>query len=72
MSTTRNAPHAEPNERERPNSEPHMRSVAGILGPPPRRPDPGWSWDDLVEEAAVAEYLADQRRAGGEASDDDD
>jgi hypothetical protein len=49
-----------------------MRSVAGVLGPPPRRPDPGRSWDDLVEEAAAAEYLADQRRAGGEPSDDGD
>jgi bifunctional DNA-binding transcriptional regulator/antitoxin component of YhaV-PrlF toxin-antitoxin module len=52
--------------------EPHMRSLAGVLGPPPRRPDPGKSWDELVEEAAAAEYLADQRRARGEAGDDDE
>ncbi len=51
--------------------EPHMRSLAGILGPPPRRPDPTKSWDELVEEAAAAEYLADQRRARGEADDED-
>jgi hypothetical protein len=57
---------------ERPTAEPHTRSIAGILGPPPRRPDPNRSWDDLVEEAAVAEYFADQRRAWGEAGDDDD
>lgn len=48
-----------------------MRSVAGILGPPPRRPDPTRSWDDLVEEAAVAEYLEDQKRATGDAGHDD-
>ena len=52
--------------------QPHMRSVAGILGPPPRLPDPGRSWDDLVEEAAATEYLADERRARGEDIDDDD
>ena len=52
--------------------EPHMRSLAGVLGPPPRRPDPGKSWDELVEEAAAAEYLADQRRASGETDDDDE
>jgi bifunctional DNA-binding transcriptional regulator/antitoxin component of YhaV-PrlF toxin-antitoxin module len=51
--------------------EPHMRSLAGVLGPPPRRPDPGKSWDELVEEAAADEYLADQRRARGEADDDE-
>lgn len=51
--------------------EPHMRSVAGILGPPPRLPDPDKSWDQLVEEAAAGEFLADQRRASGEAVDDD-
>jgi hypothetical protein len=72
MTTTRSAPHGEPDEPDRLEVEPHMRSVAGMLGPPPRRPDPGRSWDDLVEEAAVAEYLADQRRAKGEATDDDD
>jgi hypothetical protein len=49
-----------------------MRSVAGILGRPPRRPDPGKSWDELVEEAAAAEYLAQERRSRGEATDDDD
>jgi bifunctional DNA-binding transcriptional regulator/antitoxin component of YhaV-PrlF toxin-antitoxin module len=52
--------------------EPHMRSVAGVLGPPPRLPDPSKSWDELVEEAATAEYLAEQRRARGESVDDDD
>jgi bifunctional DNA-binding transcriptional regulator/antitoxin component of YhaV-PrlF toxin-antitoxin module len=51
--------------------EPHMRSLAGVLGPPPRQPDPGKSWDELVEEAAAAEYVADQRRARGEADDDE-
>jgi bifunctional DNA-binding transcriptional regulator/antitoxin component of YhaV-PrlF toxin-antitoxin module len=52
--------------------EPHMRSVAGILGPPPRLPDPDKSWDELVEEAAATEYLANERRARGEPVDDDD
>jgi bifunctional DNA-binding transcriptional regulator/antitoxin component of YhaV-PrlF toxin-antitoxin module len=51
--------------------QPHMRSVAGILGPPPRVPDPARSWDELVEEAAAAEYLAGERRAKGEPVDDD-
>ena len=45
---------------------------AGILGPPPRLPDPNKSWDELVEEAAAAEYLAEERRARGEPVDDDD
>jgi bifunctional DNA-binding transcriptional regulator/antitoxin component of YhaV-PrlF toxin-antitoxin module len=52
--------------------EPHMRSVAGVLGPPPRLPDPGKSWNELVEVAAAAEYVAEQRRARGEDADDDD
>ena len=30
---------------------PHDRSLAGILGPPPRLPDPGKSWEEPVEEA---------------------
>jgi bifunctional DNA-binding transcriptional regulator/antitoxin component of YhaV-PrlF toxin-antitoxin module len=51
--------------------EPHMRSVAGILGPPPRLPDPDKVWDELVEEAAATEYLAEERRARGEPVDDD-
>jgi bifunctional DNA-binding transcriptional regulator/antitoxin component of YhaV-PrlF toxin-antitoxin module len=52
--------------------QPHMRSIAGVLGPPPRLPDPNKSWDDLVEEAAAAEYLAEERRARGEPVDDRD
>ena len=52
--------------------QPHMRSIAGILGPPPRVPDPSKSWDELVEEAAATEYLAEERRARGEPFDDDD
>jgi bifunctional DNA-binding transcriptional regulator/antitoxin component of YhaV-PrlF toxin-antitoxin module len=52
--------------------EPHMRSVAGILGPPPRLPDPNKSWDELVEEAAATEYRAAERRARGQPVDDDD
>ncbi len=52
--------------------EPHMRSLAGILGPPPRLPDPSKSWDELVADAAAAEYLAKERRARGEPVDDDD
>lgn len=51
--------------------EAHMRSVAGILGPPPRLPDPNKGWDELVEEAAATEYLARERRARGEPVDDD-
>ncbi len=51
--------------------EPHMRSVAGILGPPPRLPDANKSWDELVEEAAAAEYRAGERRASGEHVDGD-
>jgi hypothetical protein len=50
----------------------HMRSLAGVLGPPPRLPDPGRSWDELVEEAAAAEHRAGERRARGEPVDDDD
>jgi hypothetical protein len=45
---------------------------AGILGPPPRLPDPNKGWDELVEEAAVAEYLAQERHPKGEVVDDDD
>ena len=52
--------------------EPHMRSVAGILGPPLRLPDPNRSWGELVEMATAAEYLAEERRARGEPVDDDD
>ncbi len=50
--------------------EPHMRSVAGILGPPPRLPEPAKSWDDLVEEAAAAEYLAEHGPAPDRSADD--
>jgi hypothetical protein len=46
------------------------KTLAGILGPP-RLPDPDKSWDELVEEAAVAEYLAKERLSRGEADDDD-
>lgn len=54
-----------------PRYEPHMRSLAGILGPPPRLPDPNKSWDELVAEAAAAAYLDKERRARGEPADDD-
>jgi hypothetical protein len=27
------------------------KTLAGILGPPPRLPDPNKGWDELVEEA---------------------
>ena len=47
-------------------------TLAGILGPPPRLPDPNKGWDDLVEEAAAAEYLAKERHPKGEAVDEDD
>ena len=36
-------------------------AAAGILGPPPRLPDPNMTWDEPVEEAAAAEYLAKER-----------
>ncbi len=72
MSTKPGAQHDERNERERPKAEPHTRSTAGILGPPPRLPAPGKTWDETVEEAAAAEYLAKQRHRSGEAADDDD
>lgn len=72
MSTKPGAQHDERDENERPTAEPHTRSIAGILGPPPRLPDPGKTWDELVEEAAAAEYLAKQRHRSGEATDDDD
>jgi bifunctional DNA-binding transcriptional regulator/antitoxin component of YhaV-PrlF toxin-antitoxin module len=52
-------------------AEPHLRSVAGILGPPPRLPDPAKSWEDLVEEATAAEYLDEQREARGPSVDAD-
>lgn len=44
---------------------------AGILGPPPRLPDPNKGWDELVEEAAAAEYLAEEGHPKGDAVDDD-
>jgi hypothetical protein len=47
-------------------------TLAGVLGPPPRLPDPDKGWDELVEEAAAAEYLAKERRSSGEAGDDGD
>ena len=47
-------------------------TLAGILGPPPRLPDPTRSWYELVEEAAAAEHLAEVQRARGEPVDDDD
>jgi hypothetical protein len=47
-------------------------TLAGILGPPPRLPDPDKGWDELVEEAAAAEYLAKERRSSGEAGNDED
>lgn len=52
--------------------EPHMRSLAGILGPPPRLPDPNMSWDEMVAEAAAAAYAEKERQARGEPADDDD
>lgn len=47
------------------------KTLAGILGPPPRLPDPNKGWDELVEEAAAAEYLAKERHPKGDAVDDD-
>jgi AbrB family looped-hinge helix DNA binding protein len=55
-----------------PRYEPHMRSLAGILGPPPRLPDPNMSWDDMVADAAAAAYAEKERQARGEPADDDD
>jgi len=55
-----------------PRYEPHMRSVAGILGPPPRVPEGDFDFDEAVEMAAAEEYFAQERRARGEAVDDDD
>ena len=52
--------------------EPHMRSLAGILGPPPRLPDPNMSWDELVADAAAAAYAEKERQARGGPADDDD
>ena len=45
---------------------------AGILGPPPRLPDPDKGWDELVEEAAAAEYMAKERRERDDSGDEDD
>ncbi|HYN47529.1 MAG TPA: hypothetical protein VER83_01610 [Candidatus Nanopelagicales bacterium] len=47
------------------------KTLAGILGPPPRLPDPNKGWDELVEEAAADEYLAKERHPKGDAVDDD-
>ncbi len=49
-----------------------QEALAGILGPPPRPPDPNKGWDELVEEAAAAEYLARQRRESDASVDEDD
>jgi hypothetical protein len=45
---------------------------AGILGPPPRLPDPDKGWDELVEEASAAERLARERRDRDESVDEED
>jgi len=52
--------------------EPHVRSAAGVLGPPPRLPDPSKTWDELVEEAAAAEYLANEQGSSDETTENDD
>lgn len=49
-----------------------QETLAGILGPPPRLPDPGKGWDELVEKAAAAEFLARQRRESDGSVDEDD
>lgn len=55
-----------------PRYEPHMRSVAGILGPPPRVPEGDYDFDEAVETGAAEEWLRKERRAGGEMVEDDD
>lgn len=52
--------------------EPHMRSLAGILGPPPRVPEGPYDFDEAVELGAADEWLRKERRARGEPVDDDD
>jgi len=47
-------------------------TLAGILGRPPRLPDPDKGWDELVEEAAAPEYLARERRERDGSVDEDD
>ena len=49
---------------------PHTRSVAGILGPPPRLPEQGKSWDEILEDAAAAEYASKEPSAIGDSNDD--
>jgi len=44
--------------------EPHMRSLAGVLGPPPRLPEGDFEFDEAVEMGEAEEYLAKERRAG--------
>jgi bifunctional DNA-binding transcriptional regulator/antitoxin component of YhaV-PrlF toxin-antitoxin module len=51
--------------------EPHMRSLAGVLGPPPRLPDPNLDWDELVADAAAAAFLEKERRSRGVPVPDD-
>ncbi len=41
--------------------EPHMRSLAGILGPPPRHPD-----EQLNIDRAVAQGIAEEWRASAD------
>lgn len=55
-----------------PALEPHMRSVAGVLGPPPRMPEGDFDFDEAVALGAAEEYLAQQREAEVEAVDGDD
>ncbi len=54
-----------------PRYEPHMRSLAGILGPPPRIPEGDYDFDEAVELGAAEEWLRKERRARGEAVEED-
>ncbi len=47
-----------------PHVEPHMRSLAGILGPPPRKPRRKLDIDRIVGEAIAEEHEDYLRREG--------
>jgi len=37
-------------------AESHRRSLAGVLGPPPRRPRAGETWETAIEDEVAADW----------------
>ncbi len=44
--------------------EPHMRSLAGVLGPPPRRPSEPLDVDEAVGQSVAEEWRASVAKTG--------